>query len=127
MSPDPSLRSIGQLSLLVRDIGRTEAFYRDVLRMRHLFTFGELTFFEIGGTRLFIRAVPEEEWRASSTLYFAVEDLEAAHRALGAVGVEIGAPELIHTHPDGTEEWMAFFADPDGNALALMSSRKPSR
>ena len=28
---------------------------------------------------------------------------------------------MIHRHDDGTEEWMAFFADPFGNTLALMS------
>jgi hypothetical protein len=27
----------------------------------------------------------------------------------------------IHTHDDGTEEWMTFFADGEGNTLALMS------
>lgn len=32
-----------------------------------------------------------------------------------------GAPHLIHRHEDGTEEWMAFFTDPAGNTLALMS------
>lgn len=35
-----------------------------------------------------------------------------------------GEPHLIHRHEDGTEEWMSFFADPEGNTLALMSQVK---
>ena len=35
-----------------------------------------------------------------------------------------GAPHRIHTHDDGTEEWMTFFEDPDGNTLALMASAR---
>ena len=32
-----------------------------------------------------------------------------------------GAPHMIHRHANGMEEWMAFFQDPDGKLLALMS------
>jgi methylmalonyl-CoA/ethylmalonyl-CoA epimerase len=28
---------------------------------------------------------------------------------------------MIHRHPDGTEEWLANFVDPDGRPLALMA------
>ena len=28
---------------------------------------------------------------------------------------------MIYRHPDGTEEWMTFFTDPDGGHLSLMS------
>ena len=31
------------------------------------------------------------------------------------------APHMIHRHANGMEEWMAFFEDPDGRPLALMS------
>ncbi len=48
------------------------------------------------------------------------------HRELEGRGVTLkGAPQLIHRHGDGTEEWMAFFEDPDGNLLALMEQVKP--
>ncbi len=37
-----------------------------------------------------------------------------------------GAPHVIYTDDaTGSEEWMAFFEDPDGNALALMSRVAP--
>jgi methylmalonyl-CoA/ethylmalonyl-CoA epimerase len=28
---------------------------------------------------------------------------------------------MIHKHEDGVEEWMAFFSDPEGRPLAIMS------
>lgn len=117
------IQGIGQVNLLVREIGRAEAFYRDVLGLPHLFTFGSLAFFNLDGVRLFL-AQPENggEWRPSSVLYFRVAEIEAAHRTLAERGVPFeAAPHLIHRHESGIEEWMAFFTDPDGNTLALMS------
>ena len=32
----------------------------------------------------------------------------------------------IATHPDGTQEWMAFFKDCDGKLLALMTQVTPA-
>jgi predicted enzyme related to lactoylglutathione lyase len=55
-------------------------------------------------------------------LYLRVADIGRAYAELDARGVEfINAPHLVHRHVDGTEEWMAFFKDPEGRALALMS------
>ena len=36
------------------------------------------------------------------------------------------AAHLVHRHADGTEEWMAFFNDPEGRVLALMSQVRPA-
>ena len=122
-----TIRALGQVSLLVTDIARAEAFYRDTLGLPHLFTFGDLAFFQAGETRLFLRAVPQDQWHAGSILYLAVDEIGAAHAALGEAGVALGgAPHRIHTHDDGTEEWMAFFDDPAGNTLALMSRVAPA-
>ena len=114
---------IGQVSLLATDIGRAEAFYRDTLGLSHLFTFGDLAFFDCDGVRIFLRAVPPDEWRPSSILYFRVDDIDARFRDLVAAGVTPqGQPHLIHRHEEsGGEEWMAFFDDSEGNTLALMS------
>jgi hypothetical protein len=61
-----------------------------------------------------------------STLYLRVADIGAAYNELSERGVEFkGAPHLIHRHADGTEEWMAFFKDPDDRFLALMSQVRP--
>jgi catechol 2,3-dioxygenase-like lactoylglutathione lyase family enzyme len=122
MTDGTVLGAIGQVSLLCRSAAAAEAWYRDVLRLSHMWTFGPLVFFDCAGTRLFLREVPESDWRPSSILYFRVDDIEAAHRDLTARGAVFSEPpQLIHRHADGTEEWMAFFGDPDGNLLGLMS------
>ena len=54
-------------------------------------------------------------------------DLKRTDTSLRERGVTFQAdPHLIHRHQDGTEEWMAFFADPDGNTMALMSRVPPA-
>lgn len=122
MGETVGIGSIGQISLLCRSVERTERFYRDTLHLPHLFTFGDLTFFDVAGTRLFFRVVSDDEWRPSSIVYFRVEDIAESHRLLGERGVPFkGAPHMIHRHDSGAEEWMAFFDDPDGNTLAVMS------
>jgi len=124
MAPDVRPNGLGQVSLLARDTARVEAFYRDVLGLPHLFTFGDLSFFDAGGVRIYIHTKPEKEWRSSSVLYFVVGDIQGAFADLQAGGVHfVGAPHLIHRHATtGIEEWMAFFEDSEGNTLALMST-----
>lgn len=118
----PGIQGVGQISIGIREVDRAVEFYRDTLGLTHLFTFGTLAFFDCGGVRLFL-AVPEDgTWKPSSVVYLRVPDIDAAHRTLTARGVIFeSAPHLIHRHPDGTEEWMAFFHDPDGNMLGLMA------
>ncbi len=121
------LGPIGQVALHVRDVGTAERFYRDTLGLPHIFTFGNLAFFDMAGVRLYVQAVVDEKWRPGSLLYFLVDEIHAAWDQLRARGVDLkGAPHVIYTHDDGTEEWMAFFEDPDGNQLALMSRVSPS-
>ena len=90
-----------------------------MLGLPHLFTFGSLAFFDCGGTRLMLSQ--EGGATKESILYLRVSDIAAAHDRLAARGVKFThAPHMIHRHADGTEEWMAFFEDPDGRPLALM-------
>jgi DNA-binding CsgD family transcriptional regulator/predicted enzyme related to lactoylglutathione lyase len=118
------LGPIGQISRSVRDIDEACAWYGQVLGLKHLYTFGKLAFFDLGGTRLYLSAesgAPGPE----SILYLRVDDIGAAYEAPGARGVEFhGAPHMIHRHADGTEEWMAFFKDPEGRFVALMSQER---
>jgi DNA-binding CsgD family transcriptional regulator/catechol 2,3-dioxygenase-like lactoylglutathione lyase family enzyme len=117
------LGPIGQISRQVRELDAAVTWYRDVLGLTHLFTFGTLAFFDCHGVRLFLSAGDKEEGEpGDSILYFRVADIEAAHRQLTARGVTFrGAPHMIHRHESGVEEWMAFFEDLDGKLLALMS------
>jgi catechol 2,3-dioxygenase-like lactoylglutathione lyase family enzyme len=125
MSDSIQLGPLGQVARAVGDIARAEAWYRDVLGLPHMYTYGKLAFFDCGGTRLFLEESANIEvggLHNDSVLYFRVDDINAAHGELTARGVEfIGAPHMIFKHPDGTEEWMAFFNDPDGKPLAIMS------
>jgi methylmalonyl-CoA/ethylmalonyl-CoA epimerase len=59
-------------------------------------------------------------------LYLRVADIGRAYAELQSRGVEfINAPHLVHRHADATEKWMAFFKDPQGRPLAIMSQVKP--
>ena len=123
MSEPLALGAIGQVSRHVSDIEAARRWYGELLGLPHLYSFGNLAFFDCGGTRLFLSQadVPGPE----SILYFRVPDIRAAHEELSARGVAFSdAPHMIHRHDDGTEEWMAFFADPDGRPLAIMSQVK---
>ena len=123
---DVGLGAVAQVSLHVRDIDRAVAFYRDTLGLSHLYSFGPLAFFDLSGLRLYLQAVSDDEWRPGSILYFDVDDIAATYRALQARDVKTtGAPHLIHTHDDGVQEWMAFFEDSEGNALAALSRGAP--
>ncbi len=49
-------------------------------------------------------------------------DIKAAQQQLANRSVSIThPPHMIFKHPDGIEEWMAFFNDPDGKPLGIMS------
>jgi DNA-binding CsgD family transcriptional regulator/catechol 2,3-dioxygenase-like lactoylglutathione lyase family enzyme len=120
-TPELRLGPIGQISRTVRDIDAACEWYGKVLGLKHLYTFGKLAFFDLGGTRLYLSAEGGEAG-PESTLYLRVDDIGAAYNELSTRGVEFkGAPHLIFRHADGMEEWMAFFKDPDGRFLALMS------
>ncbi len=113
------LGPVGQISRSVSDISAAERWYRDVLGLKHLYTFGKLAFFDCGGVRLFLEEGPA---RPQSVIYFRVSDIRAAHAQLREKGVEFESPpHLIHRHADGTEEWMAFFYDNEGRPLSIMS------
>lgn len=121
------LGAIGQLARSVSDIGAAEAWYRDVLGLTHLYTFGDLAFFDCGGVRLMLSAAEESGPPSVGIIYFQVADIHRAHAELAARGaVFLGAPHLIHRHADGTQEWMAFFDDNEGRPLAIMSQVTPA-
>ena len=116
------LGTIGQVSRQVRDIDAAVRWYRDVMGLPHLFTAGQLAFFDCGGVRLFLSALQEGAGTGDSVLYFRTPDIQAAYQQLMERGVTFrGAPHMIHRHASGVEEWMAFFDDVDGKVLALMS------
>jgi DNA-binding CsgD family transcriptional regulator/catechol 2,3-dioxygenase-like lactoylglutathione lyase family enzyme len=112
---------IGQVSRQVRDVAAARQYYAEVLGLPHLYSFGNLAFFDCGGVRLFL-SESEQAGDGESILYFRVPDIQEAQQRLASSGAEfINAPHMIHRHEDGTEEWMAFFKDNEGRPLAIMA------
>ncbi|WFL78925.1 LuxR C-terminal-related transcriptional regulator [Altererythrobacter arenosus] len=111
--------TIGQIARSVSDIEESRRWYRDVLGLEPLFDAGTLAFFACNGVRLMLT---EGEAAAESLLYFRVDDLHGEFARLEERGAKVlSAPHRIHTHEDGSEEWMGFVEDNDGRPLALMS------
>ena len=127
-SAAPRLGPIGQIALSIRDVARAERFYGETLGLPHVFTFGDLAFFDAHGVRLYLHRKDDEGWRPGSILYFTVDDIHAARASLAERGVKfIDAPRVHYTdEATGVEEWMTFFEDGEGNTLALMSRVSPA-
>jgi methylmalonyl-CoA/ethylmalonyl-CoA epimerase len=116
-----NLDHIGQIALAVGDVDRAEAFYRDVLGLRKLYRFGDLTFFDCAGVRLMLeKAHAPEDIPKSSVIYFHCADIVLAVRELTKRGVTFSSKPHLIAKMDDHDLWMAFFTDPDGHTLALM-------
>lgn len=119
-APAFGLNRIAQISIVVADVERATAFYRDTLGMRFLFAFPGLAFFDAGGVRLMLsRAEKPEHDHPASILYYAVPDVQAAHSALRARGARFeDEPHIVH-RAETYDLWMTFLRDSEGNLLAL--------
>ena len=119
--PQPlTLGPIGQIARTVKDIAAARQWYGEVLGLEHLYSFGNLAFYDCGGVRLFLSE--GDGGPSESILYFQVDDVRTAHTALAARGIEFtNAPHMIHRHEDGAEEWMAVFKDNEQRPLAIMA------
>jgi predicted enzyme related to lactoylglutathione lyase len=115
-----ALNSIGQIAILVKDVARATEFYRDKLGMKHLFSAGNLSFFDCGGVRLMLDK-PEKAEAGTSIIYFKVTEINEAYEQMKSRGVQfVDSPHLIARLPDH-DLWMTFFRDSEGNLLSIMS------
>ena len=121
-SANLGIQNIGQISIIVHDLPRATAFYRDTLGLPLLFTAGNMAFFDCGGLRLML-GTPEtpELDHPSSILYFRVPDLNAAHQRLVDAAVPIVAPPRLIAPMPTYDLWMSAFRDSEGNIHQLMS------
>ena len=87
------LGTIGQIHVSVTDVDRSVAFYRDVLGIPFLFGVpGQpMAFFDCDGVRLYLGVPESEAYRARGMLYFTVEDIAEAHRALTRIAASRSA------------------------------------
>lgn len=116
-----SLNRIGQIALAVQDVDRAEAFYENVLRLRKLYRFGDLSFFDCSGVRLLLEKANDPSSTAhTSPIYFSCADIALGVRELEQRGVTFTSKPHLIARMEDHDLWMAFFEDPDGNTLALM-------
>jgi len=121
-----SIGAVGQIARSVKNIEAAKHWYAEILGLKHLYSFGNLAFFDCDGIRLFLSE--GDGGAAQSILYFRVVDIQVSYAALSARGIRFThAPHMIHRHDDGTEEWMAFFQDNEGRPLAIMSQVRSYR
>jgi predicted enzyme related to lactoylglutathione lyase len=122
---DISLGKIGQIAVIVHDLERATAFYRDKLGMKHLFSVPpKMAFFDCDGIRLML-GIPErpEFDHPSSILYFKVDDIDAAYEALTKRGVPFATKPALIAPMETHDLWLAEFRDSEENVLALMCEK----
>ncbi len=117
-----------QVAQRAEDLDRAAAWYSNLLGQEPLATFDPpgLVFFDLDGVRLLVdREAP------SSLVYLEVDDIDATiGRLRDADAVIEGEPHVIFTHSDdtlgpaGTDEWMAFVRDSEGNLVGLVEQRR---
>jgi methylmalonyl-CoA/ethylmalonyl-CoA epimerase len=116
---------VAQIAQHVEDLDRAAVFYEMLLGEPPVARYDPpgLVFFKLDETRLLLdRSAP------SALLYIEVTDVARRVEELRADGVSIeGEPHMIFSHADGTlgpagtDEWMAFVKDSEGNVIGLVS------
>ena len=119
-----------QVAQRAEDLERATAFYTDLLGAGPVASFDPpgLVFFDLVGVRLLLdRGAP------SALVYVTVNDIDATVERLRKAGVPVdGEPHVIFSHsddtlgPTGTDEWMAFVRDSEGNLVGLVEQRRPA-
>jgi methylmalonyl-CoA/ethylmalonyl-CoA epimerase len=119
-----------QVAQQAHDLQRASKFYSQLLGVQPAAVYDPpgLLFFDLDGVRLLL-----ERGAPSSVLYLEVEDVRTSISVLQGKGVEVVAlPHVIFHHgdatlgPAGTDEWMAFIRDSEGNMVGLVSRHPPS-
>jgi len=114
-------RKFVQVALFTRDLPRAVAFYRDTLGMSFMFETNGMAFFDMGGQRLMIGQIRNEnEHPGGAAVYFDAPDIDALIPALEKRGVKFGPRTEILQRTETHELKLREFKDPDGNFLALM-------
>jgi methylmalonyl-CoA/ethylmalonyl-CoA epimerase len=119
-----------QVAQRANDLTRATAFYSKLLGADPVGVFDPpgLVFFDLDGVRLLLEAGAPQ-----SLIYLGVPDVRETIERLRSDGVEISVePSIIFTHENsalgvaGTEEWMAFIKDSEGNDVGLVSQLAPA-
>jgi methylmalonyl-CoA/ethylmalonyl-CoA epimerase len=115
-----NLSQIGQIALPLADVDRAEAFYEQVIGLRKLYRFGDLSFFDCAGVRLLLEKAAGPTVTPQGCLYFRCADIALAVAELDKRGLKFTSRPHLIARMDDHDLWMAFFKDPDSHTLALM-------
>lgn len=110
------------IALRTPDFPRAKAFYTETLGLNVVGQIPgrDIVFLDIGGATIELMAAPDQAPGAAGAfahVAFQVEDVDAVYQELAAKGV----PFFIEPRGVGNLR-IAFFRDPDGNALELFNS-----
>ena len=114
-----------QVAQHAEDLDRAARFYSRLVGSGPTARFDPpgLLFFDLDGVRLLLDAAAP-----SALVYLNVPDVRGLVEELRADGVDVvGEPHVIFQHEDdalgpaGTDEWMAFVTDSEGNTVGLVS------
>jgi predicted enzyme related to lactoylglutathione lyase len=123
---DISVTGVDFVALQTRDHAAAAEFYGETLGLPFVKTWGTMPASEFQAGNLTLAVMQSDafglEFAPSSTMVaLAVGDVDAARRALEAKGIEFRGGVL-----DSGVCHQAFFADPDGNPLALHHRYAPT-
>ena len=111
---------IGQIALPVINVDRAEAFYENVIGLRKLYRFGDLSFFDCAGVRLLLEKTHDPaSLKAQGCIYFRCSDIALTVATLEKRGVAFTHRPHLIAKMDDHDLWMTFFDDPDGHTLAV--------
>jgi methylmalonyl-CoA/ethylmalonyl-CoA epimerase len=120
---------IFQVAQHVDDLPRARAFYERLLGAPPTGVFDSpgMVFFQAGPIRLLL-----EYGATSALIYIKVDDVHRTIESLRGDNVDIVTePYVIFRHSDdslgpaGTDEWLSFVRDSEGNLLGLLSHKRP--
>ncbi len=119
MASAANVTGVDFLTVFVTDYPRALEFYCGLLGMEHAVDYGKIPAGEVETGSLTLQvtdaaSVGQEFQPSKHPIALHVEDVEAARAELESKGVEFHAETL-----DSGVCHMAFFSDPDGNALML--------
>jgi methylmalonyl-CoA/ethylmalonyl-CoA epimerase len=113
---------LAQVAIVVEDLDRARAFYRDTLGLAHLFDAPPgLAFFQCGETRLMLSRPEGPDTAGSSILYYGVDDVAAAYDEMRGKGVAFEEPPRRIAEVEGKPIHLAVCRDSEGNLLGLIS------
>ncbi|HEX5542303.1 MAG TPA: VOC family protein [Micromonospora sp.] len=114
------------ITVLVADLDRSLAFYRDRLGFVEVDEGADSAVLTSGSARLVLRAVPDiaPANRRLVHINLEVDDVHAAYEELSSNGVRFTYAPRLFNLGSTLEQWTAAFRDPDGHGVALTQWRR---